>query len=155
VRTHTNRLKFQPQFLKLKHSGTFSSLKVLNAPRQVFSIGSNSAQLIVDSVSIDNSAGDELSGGKKLGHNTDCFDVSANNVIIKNSRCVNQDDCLAIGATTGVQFLNNYCSGTSVAKDIDNLRSSRLFQVVMASVSVQSPRERQCTSAQSVGFPQH
>jgi galacturan 1,4-alpha-galacturonidase len=86
---------------------------VLNAPRQVFSIGSNSAQLTVDSVSIDNSAGDELSGGKTLGHNTDCFDVSATNVIIKNSRCVNQDDCVAINSGGSIQFLNNYCSGES------------------------------------------
>jgi polygalacturonase len=83
--------------LKLKHSGTFSNLKVINSPRQVFSIGSNSAQLTIDSVSIDNSAGDKLSSnGKPLAHNTDCFDVSATNVIIKNSRCVNQDDCLAL-----------------------------------------------------------
>ncbi|KAJ9104704.1 hypothetical protein QFC20_004476 [Naganishia adeliensis] len=78
---------------------------------KVFSIGSNSAQLIIDTVTIDNSAGDELSGGKTLGHNTDCFDVSATNVIIKNSRCVNQDDCLAINKGSAIQFLNNYCSG--------------------------------------------
>ncbi|KAJ9124705.1 hypothetical protein QFC24_003072 [Naganishia onofrii] len=101
----------KPQFLKLKHSGTFSNLKVINSPRQVFSIGSNSAQLTVDSVSIDNSAGDKLaSNGKPLAHNTDCFDVSATNVIIKNSRCINQDDCLALNSGS-IQFLNNYCSG--------------------------------------------
>lgn len=79
----------------------------------MFSIGSNSAQLTVDSVQIDNSAGNTLSGGKPLAHNTDCFDVSASNVIIKNSRCVNQDDCIAINSGSSIQFLNNYCSGAS------------------------------------------
>lgn len=119
--------RHQPQFLKLKHSGTFSNLKVLNAPRQVFSIGSNSAQLIIDSVTIDNSAGDELSGGKTLGHNTDCFDVSATNVIIKNSRCVNQDDCLAINKGSAIQFLNNYCSGESQGRKMSDFTLIEMF----------------------------
>ncbi|GHJ90323.1 hypothetical protein NliqN6_6725 [Naganishia liquefaciens] len=101
----------KPQFLKLKHSGTFSNLKVINSPRQVFSIGSNSALLTVDSVQIDNSAGDKLSGGKPLAHNTDGFDVSASNVIIKNCRIINQDDAIAINSGSNIQFLNNYCSG--------------------------------------------
>lgn len=56
-------------------SGTFSNLNVLNSPVQTFSIG-NKEKLVMDSVSVDTSAGDELnSDGDKLGHNTDCFDV--------------------------------------------------------------------------------
>ncbi|KAJ9116433.1 hypothetical protein QFC22_004875 [Naganishia vaughanmartiniae] len=112
----------KPQFLKLKHSGTFSDLKVINSPRQVFSIGSNAALLTVDNVNIDNSAGDKLSSnGKPLAHNTDCFDVSASNVIIKNSRCVNQDDALAVNAGSQIQFLNNYCSELTFLRAIDLL----------------------------------
>ena len=51
-------------------SGTFKNLKVINSPRQVFSIG-NKSKLVIDSVTIDNRAGDKLgSDGKELAHNS-------------------------------------------------------------------------------------
>lgn len=51
-------------------SGTFKNLKIINTPKQVFSIG-NKSKLIIDGVTIDNRAGDALgSDGKELGHNT-------------------------------------------------------------------------------------
>jgi len=44
------------------------------------------------------------------GHNTDGFDVGANNLTIENSRVHNQDDCLAINTGTNIVFKNNSCT---------------------------------------------
>ncbi|KAF9018468.1 glycoside hydrolase [Hymenopellis radicata] len=102
----------KPQFLKIKMSGTFKNLEVLNSPRHVFSIGSNDAALTISGVTIDDTAGNTLdSDGDKLGHNTDCFDVSATDVTITGCKCYNQDDCLAVNSGSNIVFSNNYCSG--------------------------------------------
>ncbi|KAK0215837.1 endopolygalacturonase 2 precursor [Armillaria nabsnona] len=93
-------------FLKFKGSGTYSSFTVLNSPAQAVSIG-NSDGLTFDSITIDNSAGDTNS----LGHNTDGFDVSADDVTIQNSVVKNQDDCIAINSGSNIVFKNNQCSG--------------------------------------------
>ncbi|KAK0198145.1 glycoside hydrolase family 28 protein [Armillaria mellea] len=93
-------------FLKFKGSGTYSDFTVLNTPAQAVSIG-NSDGLTFTSVTVDNSAGDV----GDLGHNTDGFDVSADDVTIQNSIVKNQDDCLAINDGTNIKFLNNQCSG--------------------------------------------
>ncbi|KAJ6511835.1 glycoside hydrolase [Mycena vulgaris] len=116
----------KPQFLKVKMSGTFKNLKVLNSPRHVFSVG-NKAALTITGCTIDDSAGNELSGGKALGHNTDCFDVSASDVTISSmyfpgtiffrtygiaeNICKNQDDCLAVNSGSNIVFSDNTCSG--------------------------------------------
>ncbi|KAK0463966.1 glycoside hydrolase family 28 protein [Desarmillaria tabescens] len=92
--------------LKFKGSGTYSDFTVLNTPAQAVSIG-NSDGLTFDSITVDNSAGDT----NELGHNTDGFDVSADNVTIQNSVVKNQDDCIAINDGSNIQFLNNQCSG--------------------------------------------
>nr|AAF68401.1 endopolygalacturonase [Chondrostereum purpureum] len=93
-------------FLKFKGSGQYSSFTVLNSPAQAISIG-NSDGLTFDTVTVDNSAGDSGS----LGHNTDGFDVSADNVTIQNSVVKNQDDCIAINDGSNIVFQNNQCSG--------------------------------------------
>ncbi|PBL00015.1 endopolygalacturonase 2 precursor [Armillaria gallica] len=93
-------------FLKFKGSGTYSSFTVLNSPAQAISIG-NSDGLTFDSITVDNSAGDTSS----LGHNTDGFDVSADDVTIQNSIVKNQDDCIAINSGSNIVFKNNQCSG--------------------------------------------
>ncbi|KAK0452727.1 pectin lyase fold/virulence factor [Desarmillaria tabescens] len=67
-------------FLKFKGSGTYSDFTVLNSPAQAISI-SNSDGLIFDSITVDNSDGDD----DDLGHNTDGFNVSADDVTIQNS----------------------------------------------------------------------
>ncbi|KAG7447909.1 glycoside hydrolase family 28 protein [Guyanagaster necrorhizus] len=92
--------------LKFKGSGTYSDFTVLNTPAQAISIG-NSDGLTFDSITVDNSAGDT----DDLGHNTDGFDVSADDVTIQNSVVKNQDDCIAINDGSNIQFLNNQCSG--------------------------------------------
>lgn len=43
---------------------------------------------VLNKITIDNTAGDALgSDGKTIGHNSDCFDVSASDVTIQNSSC--------------------------------------------------------------------
>ncbi|KAG8984166.1 hypothetical protein FRB90_005501, partial [Tulasnella sp. 427] len=103
----------KPKFMKLKNSGTFTNLKILNSPVHVFSINGD-GPLTVSSITIDDSAGDaanSASDGDPAGHNTDGFDVSANNLIIKDSVVMNQDDCLAINKGSNITFQNNKCSG--------------------------------------------
>ncbi|WWC88101.1 uncharacterized protein L201_003005 [Kwoniella dendrophila CBS 6074] len=103
--------KTKPKMMKVKMSGSFSNLKVLNAPVHTFSIGNKKA-LKVSGVTVDNSAGDELgSDGKSLGHNSDCFDVSASDVTFDGNTCLNQDDCFAINAGSHITISNNHCSG--------------------------------------------
>ncbi|KAG7443971.1 polygalacturonase [Guyanagaster necrorhizus] len=92
--------------LKFKGSGTYSDFTVLNSPAQAISIG-NSDGLVFDSITVDNSDGDT----DDLGANTDGFDVSADDVTIKNSVVKNQDDCLAINDGSSIVFEDNTCSG--------------------------------------------
>ncbi|KAL7412664.1 glycoside hydrolase [Mrakia frigida] len=100
----------KPKFFSATMSGTISNLYIKNTPRHTFSIG-NKAALTLTDVHIDNTAGNVLSGGKTIGHNTDCFDVSASDVTINKSTCNNQDDCLAINSGNNIKFTNNACNG--------------------------------------------
>ncbi|CAE6453884.1 unnamed protein product, partial [Rhizoctonia solani] len=84
--------------MKIKMSGTYSNVKVLNSPAHVYSV-SNPAKLVMSKLTIDNSAGDKAnskSGGSAAGHNTDGFDVSTTDLTIEDSTIYNQDDCIAI-----------------------------------------------------------
>ncbi|KAK0452733.1 glycoside hydrolase family 28 protein [Desarmillaria tabescens] len=99
-------------FLKFKGSGTYSNFTVLNSPAQAISIG-NSDSLVFDSITIHRIPliwhdGDD----DDLGHNTDGFDVSANDVTIQNSVVKNQDDCIAINDGSNIIFKNNKCLGS-------------------------------------------
>ncbi|CAE6421327.1 unnamed protein product [Rhizoctonia solani] len=79
--------------MKIKMSGTYSNVKVLNSPAHVYSI-SNPAKLVMSNLTIDNSAGDKpnsQSGG--------------------NSTIYNQDDCIAINKGSGIIFQRNTCTG--------------------------------------------
>ncbi|KAH9484964.1 Endopolygalacturonase I [Psilocybe cubensis] len=99
--------------MKIKISGTFENVKVVNSPGRVFSV-SNPAALTMTGLNIDNSQGDapnSKSGGKAAGHNTDGFDVSSNDLTIQNSQIHNQDDCLAINKGTNIVFKGNSCTG--------------------------------------------
>jgi galacturan 1,4-alpha-galacturonidase len=87
-------------------SSIIKNLNVKNTPVQGFSINS-ATDLTLDSITIDNSAGD--SGG---GHNTDAFDVgSSNRVTISNANIKNQDDCLAVNSGSYITFTGGICSG--------------------------------------------
>ncbi|KAI0674137.1 endo-polygalacturonase PG1 [Trametes maxima] len=99
--------------MKIKISGTYSNVKVLNSPARVYSV-SNPAKLTMSKLTIDNSAGDKpnsQSGGKAAGHNTDGFDCSTKDLTIENSTIHNQDDCLAINKGSNIVFQGNTCIG--------------------------------------------
>ncbi|RDW82043.1 hypothetical protein BP6252_03155 [Coleophoma cylindrospora] len=100
----------KPKFFyahSLKGTSSITGLNIKNTPVQAISVNSASG-LTIDSVTIDNSAGDVTNGG----HNTDCYDVgSSSDITISNAVCKNQDDCLAINSGTSITFTGGTCSG--------------------------------------------
>ncbi|KAF8608752.1 endo-polygalacturonase PG1 [Ceratobasidium sp. AG-I] len=99
--------------MKIKISGLFTKVGVINSPAHTFSI-SNPAPLTISHITIDNSLGDlpnAASGGIAAGHNTDGFDCSTTNLVIENSVILNQDDCIAINKGNNITFHKNTCSG--------------------------------------------
>ncbi|KZP10503.1 glycoside hydrolase family 28 protein [Athelia psychrophila] len=89
--------KPHPMLKIIKGGGTFKDVTVLNSPAQAVSVG-NTATMVVSAVTI---------------NNTDCFDVSASDLTITGSTCMNQDDCLAINKGSSITFSNNKCSGAN------------------------------------------
>ncbi|KAI1210585.1 glycoside hydrolase family 28 protein [Annulohypoxylon truncatum] len=104
----SNGGKTKPKFFYAHSltSSTITGLNVKNTPVQGFSVnGAN--DLTLDSITIDNSAGDSAGG-----HNTDAFDVgSSDGVKIINANIKNQDDCLAINSGSNIEFTGGTCSG--------------------------------------------
>ncbi|OSD00513.1 glycoside hydrolase family 28 protein [Trametes coccinea BRFM310] len=99
--------------MKIKISGTYTNVKVLNSPARVYSV-SNPAALTMSNLVIDDSAGDapnSKSDGKAAGHNTDGFDCSTTDLTIQDSTIHNQDDCLAINKGSNIVFQRNTCIG--------------------------------------------
>ncbi|KAG6372447.1 pectin lyase fold/virulence factor [Boletus reticuloceps] len=99
--------------MKIKMSGTFSDVHVVNSPARCFSIN-NVGPLVISGAVVDDSQGDypnDKSNGRPAGHNTDGFDVSGNDVVIRKSSVINQDDCLAINRGKNIVFEDNYCHG--------------------------------------------
>ncbi|EUC64276.1 endo-polygalacturonase PG1, partial [Rhizoctonia solani AG-3 Rhs1AP] len=99
--------------MKIKTSGLFTKVGVINSPAHTFSI-SNPAPLTISHITIDNSLGDypnTNSSGKAAGHNTDGFDCSTTNLVIENSLIMNQDDCIAINKGNNITFHKNTCIG--------------------------------------------
>ncbi|KAF8149561.1 endo-polygalacturonase PG1 [Crassisporium funariophilum] len=98
--------------MKIKISGTYSNVKVINSPSRVYSV-SNPAPLVMSDLVIDNSQGDvpnAQSNGLAAGHNTDGFDCSTTDLTIQNSVIHNQDDCLAINKGSNIVFTGNSCT---------------------------------------------
>ncbi|KAK7446987.1 hypothetical protein VKT23_014200 [Stygiomarasmius scandens] len=99
--------------LRINHDGgSFSNVVVLNSPARAVAIGGDG--ITVSKITVDNSAGDEpndASDGEPAGHNTDGFDISADDVTVEDSVIMNQDDCLAINRGENIIFQNNQCSG--------------------------------------------
>ncbi|CAK5282056.1 unnamed protein product [Mycena citricolor] len=120
--------------LRVRMSGTFENVKVLNTPMRAISVNANN--VLVRSINIDNSAGDvanSQSNGKPAGHNTDGFDVSGNNVRIENSQVHNQDDCLALNRGTNVTFTGNTCTGQGHGISIGSIGNNTVVSDVILS----------------------
>ncbi|KAG8703715.1 hypothetical protein FRC09_003996 [Ceratobasidium sp. 395] len=99
--------------MKIKMSGTYTNVKVVNSPAHTYSV-SNPAALVMSKLTIDNSAGNapnSKSNGLPAAHNTDGFDVSTTELIIEDSAITNQDDCLALNKGTNIIFQRNTCTG--------------------------------------------
>ncbi|KAJ7705498.1 endo-polygalacturonase PG1 [Mycena rosella] len=100
--------------MKVKISGFFSNVNVLNSPAQVYSID-NVAPLVISQLTIDNTAGDapnSISNGQPAARNTDGFDVGIQAPLtIQSSTIKNQDDCIAINDGSNILFTNNTCCG--------------------------------------------
>jgi len=99
--------------MKIKISGTYSNIVVLNSPERVYSV-SNPGPLVMSSLTVNNSAGDapnSKSDGQPAGHNTDGFDCSTTDLTIEDSMIHNQDDCLAINKGSNIVFQRNTCIG--------------------------------------------
>ncbi|KZV72185.1 glycoside hydrolase family 28 protein [Peniophora sp. CONT] len=94
-------------FVKFQGYGTFTDFIIKNSPAHAISVGTSGGSAVFSDVLVDNLDGDT----GDLGHNTDGFDVSANDVTIKDSTVYNQDDCLAFNSGSNLVFENNYCSG--------------------------------------------
>nr|XP_023030296.1 polygalacturonase-like [Leptinotarsa decemlineata] len=100
----------KPQFIKIEANerSVMKNINILNCPHHCIYVGKSDGLTISDWV-IDVSDGDK---NNFTGHNTDGFDVSgANNLIIENTRVINQDDCIAIRYGTNITVRNMYCSG--------------------------------------------
>ncbi|CAK5266671.1 unnamed protein product [Mycena citricolor] len=124
----TNGGSFKPHpFIKVKGYGNFKQFTVLNSPAQAISVGTTGATTI-SQVTVDNSLGDS-----KGGHNTDGFDVSADDVTISSCTVKNQDDCLALNSGNNIVFEDNTCAnghGISIGsiatgKSVTNFKALR------------------------------
>ncbi|KZP03279.1 glycoside hydrolase family 28 protein [Athelia psychrophila] len=112
--------------LRINHSGTFKDTIILNSPARGVAIGG--AGLVVDTVTVDNSAGDAL------GKNTDGFDVSSDGPLtIQNSKVHGQDDCLAINRGNDITFTSNTCTGPTHGISIGSISSSTTVSNIVIS----------------------
>ncbi|KAJ5666971.1 hypothetical protein N7462_011380 [Penicillium macrosclerotiorum] len=103
----TNGGKTKPKFFYAHDldDSIITGLNIKNTPVQAFSVQSDN--LVLSSITIDNSDGDDNGG-----HNTDGFDVSeSTGVTIRNAVVKNQDDCLAINSGSNIIFTGGTCSG--------------------------------------------
>ncbi|CAK5265937.1 unnamed protein product [Mycena citricolor] len=125
----TNGGSFKPHpFIKLKGYGSFKYLTVLNSPAQAISVGTTGGKTVIQRVTVDNSLGDS-----KGGHNTDAFDVSADDVTISSCVVHNQDDCLALNAGNNVLIEDTTCDGghgisigsMASGKSVTNFKAAR------------------------------
>lgn len=103
-------------FVVSKALGTsrIDNLHIQNWPTHCFYV-SGSSGLTMTNLDLDNSAGDApnaISSGLPAAHNSDGFDLSGNtNVVLSDSRVINQDDCVAVTSGDHITVSNMYCSG--------------------------------------------
>jgi polygalacturonase len=116
--TDWNFLKIRPNtFIALKKmvgNSIVRNLNILNFPVHCF-LTTGSQGLLMENIVLDNRAGDKPnseSGKKSAGHNTDGFGFqSSDNIVLRNSKVWNQDDCVAITSGTNITVHGMYCHG--------------------------------------------
>ncbi|OCL14391.1 glycoside hydrolase family 28 protein [Glonium stellatum] len=99
---------------KVHGTSVIKNLYIQNYPVHCFSI-SNCVNLTIENITLNNEAGNppnNHSNGLAAAHNTDGFDISSStNVVLKDSKVVNQDDCVAITSGDNIIVQNMYCNG--------------------------------------------
>lgn len=90
------------------------NLVIQNYPVHCFYI-SGSNGLVVENILLNNTAGEapnNRSNGLAAAHNTDGFDISGTDgMILRDSKVLNQDDCVAVTSGNNITVSNMYCDG--------------------------------------------
>jgi polygalacturonase len=99
---------------KLLGNSVIKDLYILNYPVHCFYVKSSQG-LVMQNIILNNTMGDlpnAVSSGIPAGHNTDGFGYSlSDNIILKDSKVWNQDDCVAITSGNNITVSNLYCYG--------------------------------------------
>ncbi|XP_023016645.1 polygalacturonase [Leptinotarsa decemlineata] len=96
----------KPLFLKINvQGGEFYVLNFVNCPERCTSI--TGSDILINGWTINTSDGDK----DNLGVDTVGFEVSGDNITIRNSLVFNQDDCIRVERGSNMLISNNYCNG--------------------------------------------
>jgi polygalacturonase len=99
---------------KMTGDSVVRNLNIINYPVHCFYV-SGAKGLLMENILLNNTLGDmpnKASEGRPAGHNTDGFGfASSDNVVLRNSRVWNQDDCVAITSGTNITVYGMYCHG--------------------------------------------
>ncbi|KAG6861908.1 hypothetical protein C0995_009858 [Termitomyces sp. Mi166 len=101
-------IKKPDPMMKIRISGTFSNLKVVNSPQRTYSV-SNPDTLVMSGLTIDNSQGDlpnAQSDGRPAGTT-----AQVRNHRLMSANRTSKDDCLAINKGSNIIFRGNTCTG--------------------------------------------
>ncbi|MCJ1310498.1 hypothetical protein MMC25_004162 [Agyrium rufum] len=99
---------------KLTANSVVHDLNIKNWPVHCFDV-TGCSDLTMYNIVLDNSAGNApnaISGGLPAAHNSDGFDISSTtNLVLRDSRVINQDDCVAVTSGTNIVVSGMYCNG--------------------------------------------
>jgi polygalacturonase len=99
---------------KMVGKSVVRNLNIVNYPVHCFYV-TGAQGLLMENITLDNRMGDapnSRSEGRAAGHNTDGFGfASSDNVILRDSKIWNQDDCVAITSGTNIKVSGLYCHG--------------------------------------------
>ncbi|CAG9767025.1 unnamed protein product [Ceutorhynchus assimilis] len=104
----------KPKFMIVQaNASVFKNLHLYHAPMHGVAIN-NSHNVVFTNFLIDNAAGAEnVAPLGHAGHNTDGFGVNmSTNVVIKDSRVYNQDDCVVLNSGSNIHVTNMLCYGS-------------------------------------------
>ena len=101
--------------VKALGNSLIDNLYIQNWPSHCFTI-SGSDGLIVENLILNNTAGNapnNRSNGLSAAHNSDGFDISGTqNMILRNTVVLNQDDCVAVTSGNNITISGMYCDGS-------------------------------------------
>lgn len=133
----------KPKFLTIEaNESLFKNLNFYNAPVHAITIN-NSNDVMVTDFLINNAAGAYgVAPTGREGHNTDGFDVKmSTNIIIKDSKVYNQDDCVALNSGSHIYVSNLLCVGShglslSVGFSNDSFEENSLTNILIQNSTI-------------------